>query len=120
MKTFRIALAALALLAVALPVRANVNPVDVIQFCTKRVEAKKVVVELANLAQKPTSILLKSTYGEVYYKDFIRKHNGHRALLDLEQLPEGRYILSVTQKGETKSQVIKITKDRLLVSQCEK
>ncbi|MCO6476468.1 MAG: hypothetical protein J5I94_07595 [Phaeodactylibacter sp.] len=118
MKTFRIALAALALLAISLPVRANVNPFDLIKFCTKQVEAKKVVVELANLAQQPTSILLKSTFGEVYYKDHIRKHNGHRALLDLEQLPEGRYILSVIQKGETKSQIIKITKDRLLVSQC--
>ena len=118
MKTFRMALAALALLAVSLPIRANTSPTDIIHLCTQAVEAKKVAVQVANLAEKTTQIRLESAYGKVYYQEYIRKHNGHRALLDLGQLPEGRYILSVSQKGETKSQVIRITEGRVMVSHC--
>ena len=119
MKTFRMALAALALLAVSLPIRANTSPTDIIHLCTQAVEAKKVVVQVTNLAEKTTQIRLESAYGDkVYYQEYIRKHNGHRALLDLGQLPEGRYILSVSQKGETKSQVIRITEGRVMVSHC--
>lgn len=118
MKTFRIALAALAVLTISLPGQANVNPNARINLCTKAIEAKKVVVQLANLAKQPTFLMLQSTYGDVYYKEAIRKHNGHRTLLDLEKLPAGKYILSVRQKGETQSQVIRVTEEGVLVSHC--
>ena len=118
MKTSRMALAALALLTIAQSLRANTPPSDVMYFCTQAVEAKKVMVHLANLDEQPTQIMLMGTFGKVYYKEFIRKHNGHRALLDLEQLPDGRYILSARQKDETKSQVIRITEGKVLVSHC--
>jgi len=116
MKTFKIALAMLVLLALAMPSRADVAPKSAINVYTKVVEAKKVVVQLTNLAEQPTLLTLRSTRGNVYYKGTIRKHNGHRTLLDLSQLPEGRYILSVSQKGNEKSQVIRVTEGRVLLS----
>ena len=118
MKTLRMAVAALALLAIAIPLRASLPSSDVMYFCTQAVEVKKVMVHLANLDEQPTQIMLMSTFGKVYYKEVIRKHNGHRTLLDLTQLPEGRYILSARRKDETKSQVIRITEGRVLVSHC--
>lgn len=123
MKTFRIAFAALAFLAMSMPIRANIIPTatSTVNLCTQAVEAKKVVIQITNMEQQPTFLILQSTDGAVYYRESIRGHNGHRALLDLERLPEGKYILNVRRKGEKEavSQVIRIMEGRVLVSQCE-
>ena len=121
MKIFKITLAAMALFATSFSLQANPpSEAGRLSLCARAIEGKMVVIQLVNLAEQPTFLSLRNTYGDLYYKESIRKHNGHRALLDLNKLPEGRYILSVSQKGMKKTQVIRVSEGQILVSHCQK
>lgn len=84
---------------------------------TKAVEQKSVAIHLYNLGQEMTTLQIQGRQGKVYYEKNIFNHNGFSMLLDLEQLPEGSYILYVKQKDEVKSQVVRVTEEGLLLSQ---
>ncbi len=74
-------------------------------------------VILANLEQEVTKISLTDLdKDEEYFSETIRKHNGYSMNLKLDNLPEGRYLLSV-KKGETlRRQVLLKSADGLMCS----
>ena len=56
---------------------------------------------LANLQLEKTTITLTDLDAEeTYLTETVRKHNGYSFSINLEELPEGRYCLSV-KKGDT-------------------
>ena len=79
-------------------------------------EGKVLKVNLANLQQVKTVVQLKDLNGNVHYTYVIRNHNGFLRLLNLSQLPRGKYVLSVTQNDEVISQVVAIGEDGLKLS----
>ncbi|MCO6476467.1 MAG: hypothetical protein J5I94_07590 [Phaeodactylibacter sp.] len=110
--------AVLLLTAMSLPMWATpIATPGEITVKTKAVEQKSVAVHLYNLGQETTTLQIQGRQGKVYYEKNIFNHNGFSMLLDLEQLPEGSYILYVKQKDEVKSQVVRVTEEGLLLSQ---
>lgn len=58
-------------------------------------------VIIANLEQEVTTVTLTNLDTKSqHFSDVVRKHNGYSYNLKLDDLPEGRYCLSV-KKGET-------------------
>ena len=116
MKTFKKALAALVLTALTLPVWAHVVSNGGFNFSSQTQDSKAVVIQLTNLDQAPTVIAVKSIHGFTYYKERIKDRNGYRAKLDLEQMPEGKYLITVKQGDTEKTQVVRVTEDGVLLS----
>ncbi|MCB0546843.1 MAG: hypothetical protein KDD19_04595 [Phaeodactylibacter sp.] len=111
--------AALLLAAISLPLWAApaITSPGEITFRTRAIDQKSIAVQLYNLAQETTTLQVQNREGQVYFEKRISKHNGFSMLLDLEQLPEGSYILSVKRKDGVKTQVVRVTEDGLLLSQ---
>ena len=76
-----------------------------------------VVLYMANLQQETTAVELTDLEGNTYFTRYIKNHNGYSLKVDLEAVPQGRYILHVTQKDTQKTQVIYKGEDKLLISQ---
>lgn len=91
---------------------ADDNPI----FRVKPVETKAIQVNLANLQQVTTSISLTDLSGKTFFKETIRKHNGYAKKFDLEKIPNGRYVLTVKQDGESYSKVIYVDNDAMRIS----
>lgn len=91
---------------------ANDDPI----FRIKPVETKVFQINLANLQKKPTSVSLTNLKGTTFFKETIRNHNGYARKLNLGQLPNGRYVLTVKQNGEALSKVIYVDKDAMRIS----
>lgn len=73
---------------------------------------------LANLEGVATSIQLKSLDAhEVVFQDMVRNHNGFSFDFALEELPYGRYLLTVKKEDTVKQQVILIGEHGVWLSQ---
>lgn len=101
-------------LSLTIPAVANVtNPADEIQMYVTPVSEKTVDVALANLQQQRTTISIVSLDGSTtYYRDIVKKHNGYRKRLHLNELQDGRYVLVVEQGTEKRQQVIVLKKNQ--------
>ena len=75
------------------------------------------VLRMANLQQEGTSVSLHDLDGNLYFREYIKDHNGYSMKVDITAVPEGRYIMRVQQKGVNKSQVIYKGEDGILISQ---
>lgn len=63
-------------------------------------------VIIANLEQAITRVSLTNLDTDVqHFSDVVRKHNGYSWNLNLDKLPEGRYLLAV-KKGDTVRQQV--------------
>ncbi len=51
------------------------------------------------------------------FENHIAKHNGFRKCLDLAELTNGRYVLTVKHEGQTYYQVLRVNDQSLWVSQ---
>ncbi|MCB0563866.1 MAG: T9SS type A sorting domain-containing protein [Phaeodactylibacter sp.] len=112
--------AALLMAAISLPMwaaPATLTPTGEITFKTKTVENKSVAILLYNLNQEKTTVQVQDRQGNVYYEKRINHHNGFSMQLDLEQLPEGSYVIQVSRKDGKTSQVVRVMEDGLLLSQ---
>lgn len=101
-------------------VQANDNPpTNSGDFIMKLTETGEnlLVLRMANLQQVGTSVSLHDLDGNVYFRDYIKDHNGYSMKVNIAAIPEGRYIMRVQQKGVNKSQVIYKGEDRLMISQ---
>lgn len=74
------------------------------------------LLRLSNLQQANTTVTLMNLDGETYFNRQIHKHNGYLLKINLENAPEGRYVLRVSQKGEVATRVIYKGSDQVLVS----
>lgn len=71
------------------------------------VDAHRLDVTLANLEQATTTVRLTNLDEDaVFFEERIRQHNGYAVSLSLDDLPAGRYVLSVTKGDVVRSQVI--------------
>ena len=112
--------AALLMAAISLPMwaaPATLTPTGEITFKTKTVENKSVAILLYNLNQEKTTVQVQDRQGNVYYEKRINHHNGFSMQLDLEQLPEGSYVIQVSRKDGKTSQVVRVMEDGLMLSQ---
>lgn len=81
-------------------------PIEPILVKTKMIAAEKLHVRLANLQQEMTTVRLETLQGEMLYSQNVRKHNGYTIALDIADLPNGRYLLRVSQVDTEVQQVI--------------
>ena len=80
-------------------------------------EEGNLILRLANLQTEVTNIRFTNlAENNLYFSKRVTKHNGYAAELDLEKLPDGRYLLEVSQKDVVLTQVIVRENNRLLFS----
>lgn len=79
-------------------------------------EGKVLKVNLANLQQAKTVVQLKDLNGSAFYTHVVRNHNGFLRLLNLSELPKGKYVLTVSQNDQLISQVVVVDEDGLKLS----
>jgi hypothetical protein len=89
---------------------------DKLLMKTHTVENTHLVLQLANLQQQKTVVSISDFAGTTYSRQTITDHNGYSVSMDLEQLPEGRYVLLVSQNGQQMKQIIYKNENMLLVS----
>lgn len=117
MKHVKFMLAGLCLSLMATFGFANPNPdSENLIMRVKSQEAKSIDITLANLQQQKTNLSLKSINGTTYFVDVIRNHNGYGKSLSLHKVPQGRYILTVSQKGTELMSVIVVGEEKVKVS----
>lgn len=89
-----------------------------LQVHTKVVNENMIKVQLYNLQQARTSIeLTDMTQRVTYFSAHISKHNGFSRILDLSDLPDGRYIIKVRSGDASMKQVMKIQDGQILLSE---
>jgi hypothetical protein len=107
-------------LALAMPLliaQAKDKVIELVLLKTK-VESKSLVVCLANLQKERSVLRLKSLRNnEVLYNRTITDHNGYSTRLNLEDLPQGRYVLELEQKSGNVNQVVVVDQEGIQVSQ---
>lgn len=97
---------------------ANFPPAEGSLLMKVQVEnADVLLLRVANLQQESTVVKLMDLNGSTYYRQAIKDHNGYAMKVNIAAIPEGRYILSVEQKEERRTQVIYKSEDHILVSQ---
>lgn len=117
MKHVKLILAGLCLSLMATFGFANPNPdSEHLIMRVKSHEAKSINITLANLQLETTNLTLSSLDGTVYFSDIIRKHNGYGKSLSLHKVPQGRYVLKVTQKGTELTSVVVVGEEKVKVS----
>jgi hypothetical protein len=74
-------------------------------------------VTLANLEKTRTTLKLEDLdRDKVVYSHMVRNRNGYSYNLNLDKLPEGRYLLSVTKNNTVRQQVLVIAAHGLMCS----
>ena len=81
-----------------------------------QLDNKQFILHIANLQQQITNIKIQDLEGNIYYREKVKDHNGFAKKIDLKELPEGRYVLSITQNDRRFSQVVLVDSDNLLFS----
>lgn len=80
-------------------------------------QAQKLELRLNNLGLKNTLVKIEDlSNGVSYYAENVNHRNGYAKLLDLSQLPEGKYRLVVRQKGQELVQVLSLKNGALFAS----
>jgi hypothetical protein len=110
----------LLVMAMAIPflaVQASDPVIDLVLMKTL-VKQKSIYISLANL-QKERSVLSLRTLAdqELIYSKVIKDHNGFSALLNLAQLPKGRYLLQLQQESGVMTQVVVVDNKGINTSQ---
>lgn len=114
MKYLSVVLALCLCLTVA--AKAETDPTKTIRATVTAVEAKTVEISLVNLQQLRTDISIQSVDGKVaYFQDVVKKHNGYRKRLNLNELEAGKYMLVVQNGDERLQQIIVIKEDKTLL-----
>lgn len=115
-----ICLAALCFTLSTLPTLGADAPADEIEKVLVRtnvVDDYALQLRLANLQQEVTRVEIKHMTRKIaYFTDVIRNHNGYAAQIDLSDLPQGRYLLEISQQNESRKVVLRVNEHGLFVS----
>ncbi len=105
------------LLPYFMPTQASVPVTAGLIAKTKLVKKDVINISLANLQQKSTYIQLTDMDSDlIYHSRYLNKKNGFSQNLNLKELQDGRYLLSVRNNGKVFKQVIVIDGDLILFS----
>jgi len=100
-----------------LPTQASVPLTADLIAKTQLVKKDVINISLANLQQKSTHIELANMDSDViYHSKYLKKRNGFSQNLNLKELKDGRYLLSIRNDGKVFKQVIVIKDDLILFS----
>lgn len=116
MKNFLSVLAIASAVFYCTPALANTPPAKLL-LKVETVDHNHLVLHLANLLQETTEVSIQNFEGTTYFRQTITDHNGYAANLNLEALPEGRYLLRVNSKDSQIDQVLVKGEGTLFVSQ---
>lgn len=116
MKNFLSVLAIASAVFYCTPVLANTSPAKLLMK-VEAVDQNTLLLHLANLQLETTVISIQDFEGTTYFRQTVAKHNGYAANINLEALPEGRYLLRIDRKDGQIDQVLLKGEDILLVSQ---
>ena len=98
-------------------VAAPINDSEELIVRVKPLENKVFKVTVANLQKANTKITLTNLSGSTtYFEENVQKHNGYAKKLDLSELSDGRYLLTVKQKGEEMIKVLYLSGEKVMVS----
>lgn len=108
----------IALMAISFSLHANdEKPASKFKLATEVVNHHAIVYQLSNLQQMNTRVRITSIdRTTTYFQKQVKKHNGFREKINMEQLADGRYIFEVNQDNATKCQIILIRDGKLAVS----
>lgn len=80
-------------------------------------QAQKLELRISNLGLKSTQVKIEGLRsGATFYSEHVARRNGYAKLLDLSQLPDGKYRLVISQKGQEFVQVLSVQDGTLLAS----
>ena len=100
-----------------LPLHANNPSPAKLLARTHLIQAKTIKVTLANLQKNVTKMEITNKKGDtVYFKEFIRNHNGYSKTLNLKKLENGTYLIAIKNQGKVLKQVIRIRGDHVFFS----
>ncbi len=119
MKTFlRSGLLALFLLCAYAPISAHAQVGDQDPMrVTSEADGMSLNILLVNLQKETTTINLSTIDGEeVFFTEEIANHNGYNMELQLQELPEGTYLLTVIKGNKIRHQVVVIEFGDVLLS----
>ncbi|MEL7250467.1 MAG: hypothetical protein AAFO03_18720, partial [Bacteroidota bacterium] len=80
-----------------------------------QVDDEVLLLQIANMQQEATTVSLVDLDGNTFFRKQVTKHNGYAWKMNLQDAPDGRYILRVMQKDEQRSQVIYKSDDQILL-----
>lgn len=108
----------IALLAISFSLHAdNENPTPKFNVTSQITDNNAMVYQLYNLMQAVTTVRITSVDGKTtFFETRIKKHNGYRQKIHMDQLANGRYIFEVEQGTSTKKQVILIRDQKAVLS----
>lgn len=78
------------------------------------VEGKVFNLYLANLEKNNTVVSIKDLAGNVFFQEQVKNHNGFAKKINMENLKDGRYLLTVKQQDKEFIQVV-VVEDATLV-----
>jgi hypothetical protein len=116
MKSFLSILAIASAVFYCTPALANTPPAKLL-LKVETVDQNHLTLHLANLQMETTVLSIQDFEGTTYFRQTINDHNGYAANINLEALPEGRYLLHITGKDSQIVQVVVKAEDALYVSQ---
>ncbi|GJM35598.1 MAG: hypothetical protein DHS20C18_45990 [Saprospiraceae bacterium] len=81
------------------------------------VEGKSFVLQLANLQKETTNVLIEDlSHKETLYYRRLKNHNGFSTKMNLKDLTEGRYKISIKQGDLEIIKVFRVENDELIFS----
>ena len=82
-------------------------------------DGHQLTLRLYNLEQKTAEVeITPLTNGtDVLYAEQVKAHNGFAQQINLSELPNGRYLLTVKHEEQTYRQVVRVTPAGVIVSQ---
>ncbi|MEM8584113.1 MAG: hypothetical protein AAGF87_07590 [Bacteroidota bacterium] len=118
MKTFwQSGLMALFLMCAYGPLSAHEPSTEDPMQVTTEVDGMDLNLRLINLEQEDTFVNLSTIDGnEVFFTERITKHNGYAMALQLHELPDGKYLLTIKKGDTVKNQVVVIEYGDILLS----
>ena len=110
-------------LTACIPAIANNSPVSLttaplpFNVKTKLIKEKTFELRLFNLQQKYTYISLSDMKGKkIYFSEGLKKRNGYAKALNISNLLDGKYLLKISNQGESVTQIVRVSGDNVYFS----
>lgn len=90
---------------------------EAIKITTEALEGTSFRLLIINLQQETTAIKIESLDEAVtYFQEYVKDHNGYAKRIDLQKVPEGKYLLKVIHANKEMVKVIRKEGGQLYIS----